>query len=100
MSTADIIIVADKSHIVESYSTNFLTGETKFNLIQVDNSTVDLFTTKNVSIGDSSSSSSCYMDATTGLATQIFTDNTTSQSSIGGASGVYRVAYDKDVTEI
>lgn len=100
LSTADILIVANKKHIIESYSTNFLTGKTSFKLMQIDEVTADLFKTINVSFGDSSSSSFSYMDASTGLAKHLFTDNSTTQSVIGGSSGVYRAAYNKDTTEL
>ncbi len=94
LSTADRIVVHNKIHVIESFSTNFLTGETKFNLIQVDETTSALFDTKSVNVvdGSSSKSVSC-ISADTGLATHIFTDNTTSHNVIGGDSGVYRVAY-------
>ena len=93
LSTADIIVVANKKHIIESYSTNFLTGKTSFKLIQIDEATSDLFTTKNVTVVDTSySKESSYMSADTGRATRLFTDNTTTHNVIGGDSGVYRIA--------
>ncbi len=99
LSTADTIIVANKVHLIESYSTNFLTGKTSFNLIQVDEVTANLFKSKSVVLGDSSLRSASYMDATTGLATHIFTDNTTSQSVIGGESGVFRLVDGNSVSD-
>lgn len=92
LSTADIIVIANKKHIIESYSTNFLTGKTSFKLIQIDEATSDLFTTKSVNIVDGSSSkSSCFISADTGEATHIFTDNSTTHNVVGGESGIYRV---------
>ena len=83
LSTADIIVIANKKHIIESYSTNFLTGKTSFKLIQIDEATSDLFTTKSVNIVDGSSSkSSCFISADTGEATHIFTDNSTTHNVV------------------
>lgn len=99
LSTADKLIIANKIHLIESYTTNFLTGKTSLSLIQVDGAVSALFDSKAVVVGDSNSSSSSYMDASTGLATLIYTDNTTSQSVIGGASGVYRTSFNKTVSD-
>ncbi len=94
LSTADRIVVSNKIHVIESFSTNFLTGETKFKLIQVDEATSSLFDTKSVNVVDGSSSKAAsYISADTGLATHIFTDNTTNHNVVGGDTGVYRVAY-------
>jgi hypothetical protein len=93
LSTADIIVVANKKHIIESYSTNFLTGKTSFNLIQIDEATYDLFTTQNVTVVDTPySKESSYMSADTGRATRLSTNNTTTHNVIGGDSGVYRMS--------
>ena len=99
LSTADTIVVANKVHLIESYSTNFLTGKTSFNLIQVDEATASLFESRSVVLSDSSSRSASYMDATTGLATHIFTDNSTTHSVIGGESGVFRLVDDNIVSD-
>lgn len=92
LSTADTIIVANKTHIIESYSTNFLTGKTSFVLIQVNENVINSFKTESVNVVDGSSSKSAnFISADTGLATQVFTDNTTSHNVVGGESGIYRV---------
>ena len=90
LSTADIIIVADKKHIVESYSTNFLTGKTSFKLIQIDEATSDLFTTQSVTTVDNQNTS--YIDANTGTAKHSKVSGGTNISVIGGDSGVFRVS--------
>lgn len=99
LSTADTIVVANKVHLIESYSTNFLTGKTSFNLIQIDEATANLFRSRSVVLSDSNSRSASYMDATTGLAKHIFTDNSASYSVIGGESGVFRLTDGNSVSD-
>ena len=89
LSTADIITVANKRHIIESYSTNFLTGKTSFKLIQIDEATASLFESANVTTSDNKSTS--YIDANTGLAKESYVSGGTTISVVGGESGVYRV---------
>lgn len=89
LSTADIITVANKRHIIESYSTNFLTGKTSFKLIQIDEATASLFQSANVTTADNKSTS--YIDANTGLAKESYVSGGTTISVVGGESGVYRV---------
>lgn len=92
LSTSDIIVIANKYHIIESYSTNFLTGKTSLELMQVDESVIESFDTQSVNVvSGSSSKSSNFISADTGEATHVFTDNTTFHNVIGGESGVYRV---------
>jgi len=89
LSTADTIIIANKKHIIESYSTNFLTGKTSFVLIQVDEDTVNLFRSSSVSTVSNKSTS--YINADTGLASEVSVNGGTAINVIGGSSGVYRV---------
>ena len=91
LSTADIIVIANKKHIIESYSTNFLTGKTSFKLIQIDEETYNLFNTDYVQLTSSSAFESVsYVSADTGLATHEEVNNTSYRNVIGGDSGIFR----------
>ena len=50
LNPADKIIIGDKKHIIESFSTNFSTGLTRFELIQVSDFVYNQFKTSDISV--------------------------------------------------
>ena len=89
LSLADIIVVADKPHIIESIETNYLTGESKLSLIMIQYDDLDMFSSQNPT-SVAGTFSYVYKDYDTGLiknsAIAPSTDLTTAtgDTSIGG----------------
>ena len=92
LSLADTIIVANKPHLIESYSVNFLTGQTKLSLMQIDTAVCDYFKPKVTTTHDNTYSTRVnYLSADTGLCVFDDPDPSDTRNVVGGRNGVYRV---------
>lgn len=92
LSLADTIIVANKPHLIESYSVNFLTGQTKLSLMQIDTAVRDYFKPKVTTTHDNIYSTRInYLSADTGLCVFDDPDPSDTRNVVGGRNGVYRV---------
>ena len=95
LSPADILVIRENYHLIESFETNYLTGVTSLNLIMLDARNLSRFETSTVNINESGSTTDVnYLDANTGLITlntNVSTGSSSARDVIGGENGVIRV---------
>ena len=92
LSPSDVLIIGNQYHLIESFEVNFSTGETKLELINVPLDYVNNFKPQNVSLPLSSSydNQAVFLDASTGLLSELIYTNSTTKSIVGGDGGLFR----------
>ena len=80
----DKLIIHNNTHLIESIETNYLTGETKLELVLITEADTDMFETQTVQNTTGASERFVILDPTTGHLDNVFLANNATDTSVGG----------------
>jgi len=80
----DKLIIHNSTHLIESIETNYLTGETKLELVLITEADTDMFETQTVQNATGSTDYFVILDPTTGYLDNVTLANNSTDTSVGG----------------